>query len=101
MGSPICAVREEKFGSSRVHCKSVPAGKTCEICAAALSMRHRIKIRSKNLLSILTSSRSDNERSGRRGLEREPRSYDASRSGISHPRRDEFTEFVEKPPELN
>jgi hypothetical protein len=28
IGSPGCAVWDERFGSSSVHCKSVPAGST-------------------------------------------------------------------------
>src|SRR5215470_14766558 len=37
-GSPTAAVAEEKLGSLRVHCRSVPAGRTT-LCALALRVK--------------------------------------------------------------
>src|SRR5258707_8344312 len=57
MGSPGCAVWDERFGSSSVHCKSVPAGNTSSgaDCAAPVAIRPRTSVRNTDLLSMVAS----------------------------------------------
>jgi hypothetical protein len=56
-GSPTSAVRDDKLGSSSVHCKSIPAGRTssAEACTAALASRHTTAVTNNDALSIVTS----------------------------------------------